>query len=302
MEAFLSEAGRVVLSASRRTDIPAFYMDWFMARLEAGFFSVTNSYNRQAHIIPAAPGQVAGVVFWSKDYGDFLARGFGPRLLDRGLGLFFHFTVNSSDPLLEPGVPPLEKRLAQFSALARIAPPKAISWRFDPVCHYSRDGGPTRDNLADFERIADAAAAAGVTRCVVSFMDFYPKIRKRLREHPGLVFSDPPKERKVEILRRLSERLAGRGMALSTCCENEAAESAGVSPGACVDHGLLEALFGAVMSHRSDAGQRKSQGCLCRESRDVGDYGLHPFFHRCLYCYASPAQARPASPKEPRRK
>jgi hypothetical protein len=253
---------------------------------------VTNPYSQKVHIIPARPGQAAGIVFWSKNYADFLAGDYGPRLLDMGLGLFFHFTVNSRDLLLEPNVPPLSERLRQFGKLSFIAGNRGVVWRFDPICHYSIKNGPVVNNLGDFDSIADAAAEAGVSRCVISFMDFYPKIKKRLLRHPGLVLIEPECSLKKEILGDLETRLAARGMGLFTCCEKETAEASGKASGACVDHALLESLWGKRLSRAPDKGQRRALGCLCQASRDVGNYGINVCGHDCLYCYANPGSGK----------
>lgn len=263
-----------------------------MERMKAGFFSVTNPYNRKTHIIPVPPGQVAGIVFWSKNYRPFLDGGYGPRLLDMGLGLYFHFTVNSFDPLFEPNLPPFESRLEQFGELAALAGKGAVNWRFDPICHYTTNGGPVLDNLGDFDAIAEAASEAGVGRCTTSFLDHYPKVMKRVSGVPGLGLVSPGGAEKALLLKDLQERSKNRGIELFCCCETETAALAGVPSGACIDHGLLERLWKVKLSGRADTGQRRQAGCGCHESRDVGDYGLQPCPHGCLYCYANPVRGK----------
>lgn len=291
METSLSNGaqGRIVLSASRRTDIPAFFMAWFMERIKAGFFSVTNPYNRKTHIIPALPGQVAGIVFWSKNYAPFLKGGYGSKLIDMGFRLFFHFTVNSENSLLEPNLPPLSERLSQFGELTWLAGKDAVVWRFDPICHYTINGGPLLDNLGDFDAIAKACAQAGIGRCVTSFMDHYPKIKKRVGRFDGLALIEPAQAARVEILKDLDRRANSMGIGLFTCCEPESAIAAGVGQGACLDHGLLEKAWSERLSGASDTGQRREKGCLCQKSADVGDYSIHRCPHGCLYCYANPS-------------
>ncbi|MFP4475361.1 MAG: DUF1848 family protein [Desulfatibacillaceae bacterium] len=282
-----------MISASRRTDVPAFYMDWFMSGLDAGRFHVENPFSGKLYMVPADPGSVHGIVFWSKDYGPFLAGGYARELQRRGYGLGFQFTVNPEDRLLEPRVPPLAGRLSQMAELCRVVPPGAVTWRFDPVCHFVRDGtvGTNLDGLA---RIADAAAEAGITRCTTSFLDLYKKVLRRAARVPGFSFTDPSTEQKAEILRRMAASLAKRGIALAACCEREVVEllpdDAGVEQGACVFHPLLEKLYGPGLSHRRDKGQRVAAGCGCHESRDVGSYRHQPCLHDCLFCYANPGR------------
>jgi hypothetical protein len=295
-----------VISASRRTDIPAFYMDWFMDRIDRGYFEVVNPYNRRVTVVPATPDHVHSIVFWSKDFGHFLSGGYGKRLERRGYHLFFNFTLNAASRRLEPRVPPLERRLVQLEALSKQFGPASIHWRFDPVCFYRIGDGPVRDSTRGFTEITEVAARCGVKRCITSFMDLYPKVRKRAERFSAFSFVDPPIDRKIAVLSRMVRALSETGIRLHTCCEKSVLEGmdpeAGVSAGACIPGELLLALFGGRLSLRRDTGQRRSQGCGCRISTDIGVYHLHPCFHNCLFCYANPAvggpQAAPSRGRE----
>jgi hypothetical protein len=281
-----------ILSASRRTDIPAFYLEWFLDGIRRGSFEAENPFNLQRRTVPATPAEVHSIVFWSKDYGPFLAARADERLARRGYRLFFHFTLNSADRRLEPHVPPLERRLAQLRELARRTGAAAVTWRFDPICFYTDADGRPGDNLGDAARIADAAAAAGVTRCITSVMDDYAKIRRRTGGKPGLRFHSPPEEAQAAVLARLADLLAARGIALATCCEKrlQAHLPAGtdVAAAACIEGLRLAALTGRPVAAGRDRGQRAAAGCRCTTSVDIGSYRLHPCRHDCLYCYANP--------------
>ncbi len=287
----MTAANRIVLSASRRTDIPAFYLDWFMEGIRRGVFEVIQPYNRRRIQVPATPEQVHTIVLWSKDFGPFLHRRIGEELLRRGFHLFFNFTVNSRDRILEPNVPPLADRLNQLCELARRFSPEAIHWRFDPLCRYRTADGRLQDNRHDFERIADAAATAGIHRCITSFVDLYAKVVRRA-QRAAIRFEDPPMNEKVSIIEAMSASLAQRKMALETCCEAELLANlppdSKVAAGACVPGDRFMALFGGQVSLRHDAGQRRRAGCRCRVSVDIGSYDLHPCRHDCLFCYARP--------------
>jgi hypothetical protein len=284
---------KTVLSASRRTDIPAFYMDWFVSSLDQGEFTVPNPFSGKESVVPATPDRVHSIVFWSKNYGPFLKAGHAAALRKRGYGLAFQFTVNTHDTLLEPGVPPLSVRLAQLDGLARAVSPEAVTWRFDPICHYTRDRAPG-DNLGDFLRIADAAAKAGIIRCATSFLDLYKKTLRRAGRVAGFAFYDPPPERKRELLGWMEKELKDRGISLSLCCEGGLLQSlpqgSAIAPASCVSHALLERLYGPGLSHQADKGQRAAEGCGCKTSRDIGSYRGQPCRHGCLYCYANPGR------------
>jgi len=287
---------QIILSASRRTDIPAFYMPWFMAGITQGRFEVLNPYNRIISNVPAGVDQVHSIVFWSKNFGPFLKGGYGEDLAARGYRLFFNFTVNTADRLLEPRVPSLPDRLEQMAQLCRRFGPQVVNWRFDPICFYTTAQNGRADNLNDFELIAGAAARMGIRRCVTSFMDDYAKIRRRTAVIPGFRFTDPPLAQKVSICLRMARTLATCDIGLQTCCEKEVLAAlpagSGIEKGRCIPADLLMALFGGRISLKKDTGQRVLAGCGCHASRDIGSYAWHPCPHDCLFCYANPVGDR----------
>lgn len=283
-----------VISASRRTDIPAFYMDWFMENMDRGYFDVENPYNRKRFRVTVNPQNTHTLVFWSKNFGPFLRGGYGEALKDQGYHLFFNFTVNSSEPLLEPHVPGMDDKLAQLRELARRFDPRAVSWRFDPICHFRDARGQLKDNLSDFSLIAGEAAKAGITRCITSFVDLYPKVTSRTPSGSPLVFTDISLEKKTDIIRLIAARLSLLGIRLELCCEKDLlARVPLVSPvrgASCIPNDDLIRLYGEGISRARDKGQRAAKGCGCGVSRDIGSYRLQPCFHNCLFCYANPAR------------
>ena len=286
---------KIIISASRRTDIPAFYMPWFMGQIRRGFFEVTNPFNQRVSCVPATPDRVHTIVFWSKNFGPFLEKNYGEQLLKQGYHLFFNFTINSDCTQLEPNVPPLRKRLGQLERLCQRFGPDTINWRFDPLCFFKTGVGPIQDNLHNFFGIAEKAAECGVVRCITSFMDHYPKIRRRVSTRPGFVFIDPPLERKIKIVHGMEKELAARNIHLSLCCEKDLLQAifhnSSVSASACIPGNLIRKLFGGRLSLKKDTGQRVKAGCGCTLSSDIGSYRLQPCYHNCLFCYANPASA-----------
>jgi hypothetical protein len=284
---------KIVISASRRTDIPAFYMPWFMAQVERGFFEVVNPFNRQVSMVAATPNRVHTFVFWSKNFGPFLDGGFGETLQRKGYHLFFNFTVNSAEPLLEPRVPPLEARLEQLQELCSRFGARTINWRFDPICFYTVGAGAIENNLADFSRIAVVAARCGVQRCITSFMDDYAKIRRRIAAKTGFSFLYPDPADRREIVLKMAGELVEKRMALFLCCEKDLLDSlpagSGIRGSSCIPNDFLVELYGGSLSFKKDSGQRVTSGCGCKVSVDVGSYQSQPCHHRCLFCYANPA-------------
>lgn len=290
----MKHSNQIVISASRRTDIPAFYMDWFMEQIKKGVFEVTNPYNRRKFIVPATPDSVHTIVFWSKNFAPFLKGKFGQTLLAMGYNLFFNFTINSDIPLLEPRVPSLKQRLDQLRDLSRNYDSKTINWRFDPICFFKFEEKIIKDNLHDFSRIATWASQCGVTRCITSFMDHYTKIKKRTKSIPGFSFIDPILSEKTEILLKMEKKLSEKKIDLYTCCEKEVLNAlpsgSNIRKGSCIPNDLFVKIFGGDLSFKRDTGQRSSKGCGCMISVDIGSYHLHPCYHNCLFCYANPTQ------------
>ncbi len=273
-----------------------------MKCINDGYFIVTNPYNGRSAKVDVCPELVHSIVFWSKNYDRFIESRAGELLEKSGFNLYFNFTVNSQNKLLEPGIPMLDKRLDQIKKLAKVFGPEKIAWRFDPVCFF-RAGSDTdiSTNLSDFELIAHTASDSGITKCVTSFFDNYAKIRKRLdfMKRKGLFdieFTDPSIEKKKQILLRMQDCLDKKGMSLYLCCEKHLLEELGpdtrIQANACIDGHLLKDLFGGAPDTAKDKGQRSKSGCCCTKSIDIGSYRDHPCFHNCLFCYASPAMDR----------
>ncbi len=284
---------QIVISASRRSDIPAFYMDWFFDQLAQGAFEVQNPFNQRIRRVAVSSQRVHTFAFWSKDFGHFLAANCGERLTADGYHLFFNFSLNSEEPLLEPKVPPLSERLYQMTTLCRRFGPESVNWRFDPICFFRVAGGPLRDNLKDFETIAEHAASCGIRRCITSFLDIYGKVQRRAKRLGQIVFEDIGLDQRVALIQKMSAKLSALDMALSVCCEKEVVAEVNddrvVVAASCIPNDLLMKLFGGKISLKSDRGQRAAAGCGCKLSVDIGSYGWHPCRHDCLFCYANPA-------------
>jgi hypothetical protein len=282
-----------VISASRRTDIPAFFMPWFMAGIDAGHFDVQNPYNRRTVIVPATPDRVHSIVFWSKNFGPFIDQGYAKTLVQRGYRLFFNFTLNSTQPVLEPSLPPIDKRLGQLARLVEVFGPACVQWRFDPICFFRERSGRMGDNLDQFEIIARYAAQLGLKTCITSFVDLYRKVLRRVKEHHDLELIDPPMAQKAATAMQLADQLTSLGMEMRLCSEKDLLAKLppylGVAASACIPNDRLAALYGPGISLAQDGGQRRAAGCMCGVSRDIGSYNLHPCRHNCLFCYANPA-------------
>ena len=279
-----------IISASRRTDIPAFYTPWFMERVRRGFFHRVNPFNaHQVKAISLKPDEVDAIVFWTKNPKPLLP--FLAELDDRGLDYYFQFTLNPYEKPFEPHLPPLGERLDNFRALARMIGPHRVIWRYDPLILSSI--APLEYHREMFGRVAGELAGA-TRRVMFSFLDFYGKAKSRLatlQRGEGIVIhdirGDGYREKRRELLKEMRICAADNGMEIYSCAEGEDLEEIGIKHGHCIDAGLVRELFGRSGKLAKDKYQRKE--CGCAESVDMGVYNSCPF--RCAYCYAN------ASPK-----
>ena len=270
----------MIISASRRTDIPAFYSDWFMERLDAGYVDVSNPFNpAQVRRVSLRPEDVDAIVFWSKDPRPLMAR--LRELASRGYKYYFQFTVNDY-PLFEPNVPPLSHRLETFRALSDSIGPDRVIWRYDPIIVSSAT--PREYHLERIDRIATALAGR-TNRLVISFLDFYAKTRRRLSQEAA-TFRDIARPEYREELLGMARDIKGvsdaNGLEVVSCAEVDLDE-AGIPHGACVDADLMRKLWGSQKPFTRVRNQRAR--CLCAVSVDIGAYNTCR--HGCVYCYAS---------------
>lgn len=269
---------KTIISASRRTDIPAFYLRWLSYHIERGSVSVRNPVFKQKHYtVSLQPEDVHSIVLWSKDFSTFLRS----RLArDDRYRWYFNFSLVAC-PEWEQAVPPLAMRLHQVDEICRRWSAQAVNWRFDPIVFW--DEG-RRHNLDSFLPIADHMAQHGVGRCTVSFVTWYKKVNRR-RQSQALCGHDPPLSQKLEIVAWMEAALRERDIQLASCCNDDLLAVEGVKQGQCVPGPLLEELAGERCTQARDGSQRP--GCGCTKSADIGSYEM-TCLHGCTYCYAKP--------------
>jgi len=268
---------RVIVSASYRTDIPAFYADWFMRRLAAGHCRVANPYGGSDYEVLLTPEAVDGFVFWTRNMRPLL-----PHLdaIRRVAPFVVQFTLTGYPRALESSVIGVEEGVAQLSELRDRFGPRAAVWRYDPVVFAA--GMDAETHCDGFARLARGLAGA-VDEVVLSVVTPYKKTRRNLdraaRRH-GFAWHDPPPEEKQELLSRLAAIGADRGMAPTLCSQPELLVP-GLGEARCVDARRLSDVAERPIAAR-ESGNRP--GCRCALSRDIGAYDTCP--HGCVYCYA----------------
>lgn len=269
----------MVISASRRTDIPAFYSRWFINRLRAGEVYVRNPFDRRrVSSVSLKREHVDFIHFWTKNPAPLIKR-LGEL---EGYDYCFHFTVNGYGPDTEPHVPALPRLLDTFRELSEKCPSGRVVWRYSPIV--IRPGFGTEEHLRNFELIASWLEGA-TRRCYISPLDEYSKIREITRRH-GIRRPAPVEEE--EIVSGIVRMAAAHGMSVYSCADTEGFSKYGVVPGRCLDPGIISR---DKTLYRKDPGQRAD--CLCCRSVDIGGYSSCP--HDCLYCYANRTTGTPAS-------
>jgi hypothetical protein len=274
-----------VISVSRRTDIPAFYTEWFMNRIRAGYARYKHPFGGKTYDVSLKSEDVIAFVFWSRNYSPLLS--YLPHLDQLGYGGYFHFTITDFGNPLEPHAPSTQKMIDVFKLLADRYSPRHVLWRFDPMILSNK----TPDNfiLEKFESLA--RQLSGYTeRCYTSFVDFYNKTERNLQilSKQGFHFYDPETEEKIALAGQLVDIGKTYDIRLYACCESELLAVPDVLQAHCVDALLIHELFPEKFRKLKKSPTRK--GCGCFASRDIGAYDT--CISGCVYCYANSSHQR----------
>lgn len=270
----------MIVSASRRTDLPAFYSEWFMNRIRAGSCLVPNPFNRaQVSRVSLAPEDVDVIVFWTRNPRPLLPH--LPELDARGHRYCFLVTLMANPREIDPGVPSFEAAVAAFSALSDRIGPERVVWRYDPV-FLTNISGPAF-HIETFGRIASALRGR-TKRSIVSVMHPYRKLRGRMAELAarGIDPIAPDENTLSSLMGSLAEISSENGMEIQSCADDRDLQRYGIQPGKCVDDALLWRAFGLKVDASKDPCQRRPCGCV--PSKDIGMYDSCLF--GCVYCYA----------------
>lgn len=312
----------VIISASRATDIPAFYSEWFINRLRKGYVKWVNPFNRKPQYISFSKARV--IVFWTKDAQPMI-----PLLeeVDRkGINYYFLFTLNDYEKEgFEPQLRSLDKRIETFKALSGKIGKDKVIWRFDPLM--LTDKISTEDLLDKVQKVGDQIAHY-TNKLVISFADIsiYRKVQNNLRQY-SINYREFTPEAMEKVAKGLNELNRNWGLEIATCSEDIDLGRYNIKKNKCIDDSLMIRLFSQdkelmdflgytggneseykemslldfiapndnamsegdrnSCSDRSkrlkDKGQRKSCGCIV--SKDIGQYDTCG--NRCIYCYAN---------------
>jgi len=261
----------MIISASRRTDIPAFYAEWLFRRLRAGYADTVNPFRpSQVTRVDLTPEHVDGLVLWSKNPAPLLP--FLPKLTACGFPFYLQFTVTPYEAALEPGVPPKSRVVDTFRRLSDRLGPQRLVWRYDPII-------VTATMTPSWHREHFAALCAQLApaccRCVISFVDPY--------RHSPRAYPAPDAAAMRAVVAGFAPVAAACRLPLFTCAEAIDLADYGIGHSACIDGDLLGTLAGRQLHLPRDRHQRPA--CRCAASVDLGRYGTCR--HGCTYCYAT---------------
>jgi len=274
----------MIISASRRTDIPAFYSQWFINRIKAGYCAVPNPFNYKAiSRISLSPEDVEIIVFWTRN----------PKPLFKSLNLlnqagfkyYFNYTLMDNPKLFDPTLTNLSHKLDAFKKLSDKIGPGKVVWRYDPIILSNII--PTKMHIKAYEKIAQSLR--GYTyHSIISFVDLYKKVKNRFRsEFKEDIRIDNVHEKPIDtytlLLSQLSQIAHDNTIEIYTCSEPFDLKPYGVKPGKCIDGNYIKKFFGIEVDDRKDPHQRKF--CGCAKSKDIGIYDTCLF--GCRYCYAT---------------
>ncbi|MCF7952766.1 MAG: DUF1848 domain-containing protein [Spirochaetales bacterium] len=268
----------MIVSVSRRTDIPAFYSDWFFRSLKLGSVTVQNPFNaRQKKTVSLLPSEVDCFVFWSKNPAPLLD---SIDALDPYM-TYLMMTVNGYGDQLEPRVPALSAQIDIFKRFADIWGPERVIWRYDPIIFTDTMTPAYHEDNYSFI----ASSLQGYTkRSIISFIDLYRSTRRRMEKQGFFMHQAEEKDAEAKALAPILAEIADqKDIRIQSCCEAKDLRPFGLPPGACIDGELIRKLKSpSEFSYKRDRNQRKH--CRCAASTDIGWY--RSCSHGCLYCYA----------------
>lgn len=265
----------MILSVSRRTDIPNYYSEWFYNRIKEGFLCVRNPMNyHQISEIKITPDLVDCIVFWTKNPLPMIER------LDElnKYNYYFQFTLTGYAKDIEMNLPNKKTSMIPiFQELSRKIGKQKVIWRYDPIFFSERY---TVDyHLKAFESIAKALN--GYTeKCVISFVDIYPKNKKNMNK---IAMYDLDEEALKNFAKELWRIADENHMEIGSCAEKIDLGECGIVHNSCIDKELIEKIIGCRLKAKKDKNQRIECGCI--ESVEIGAYNTCK--NGCVYCYAN---------------
>ena len=262
----------MIINTGQRTDIPAFYSEWFSNRLREGFVCVRNPYNpNQVSRYRLDPSVVDAICFCSKNPSPMFAH----MDLLKGYGQLWFMTITPYGRDIEPNVPDKHRLLEDFRRLSDMVGKNAVVWRYDPI--FISDKYSMSYHLRAFEKMSSVLDGYTDT-VVISFIDLFPKVRRNFPEAMEVT----PGQR-LELGKAIIDMAAAHGMTVKPCAEGNDLEAFGADCRGCTLISDYEKAIGKRLNVPKLKGARES--CACYLACDIGAYNTCR--HLCRYCYAN---------------
>jgi hypothetical protein len=275
---------KTVISASRRTDIPAFYLKWFMEKIQQGSVTVQNPFYRD-HYYHAnlKPDAVDWIVFWSRNYAKLLKH----YQFFASYKLFFHFTIISHHPYLEKYALEIRQALAQTERLVSLYGAERVIWRYDPIVIWQeQDAYVANYNEKQFNQLCREFGQLGINKCYFSIVSPYVKFIRRFNgKYPQLNLISHVSAKQEHVVSRMKAVSSNYGIRLYSCC-NDTLVDGEILKGSCISGSLLNKFSGVKKVSEARVPTRKD--CGCTRAIDIGNYRQQPCHFGCIYCYANP--------------
>jgi hypothetical protein len=266
----------MIFSASRRTDIPAFYGEWMLNRLRAGEVVLRNPMNRrQVSVIQFTPANIDAIVFWTKNPAPFIK--YLPEIDSLGYSYYFQFTITPYQDDIEKNIDKTEI-IETFIGLSNTIGKEKVIWRYDPI--FINDKYSMDYHIEHFEKIADQIHAY-TEKCVISFVDQYSFLDDNFKKSRIKTMTDEQKHVFARNIGTISSRYSPK-LEIATCCEEIDPDTYGFRHNSCIDGELIARINKQFRGAKKDPSQRR--GCGCVTSRDIGVYNTCR--NGCVYCYA----------------
>jgi hypothetical protein len=266
----------MIISASRRTDIPALYSEWFFNRISEGFVVTKNPFNaKQLTKLHLSPDVVDAIVFWTKNAAPMIDR-IGD-LKQRGFCYYFQFTLTPYEKDVEPGLPDKRAVIETFRRLSDKIGRERVIWRYDPIFLSNRYSMAWHENqFAEYAKILKGYTE----KVVISFLDMDYNNTKKI-ENSGI--RDASVMEKNQLAKMIADIAGDAKLKVATCAEDIDLDNFGIEHGRCIDGDLIGRLCGTPLDVKKDKYQRDICGCVA--STDIGVYNTCN--HACVYCYAN---------------
>lgn len=270
----------MIISASRRTDIPAYYSEWFFNRIKEGFVLVRNPMNfRQISKINLSSKVVDAIVFWTKNPAPMIDR------LDelKDYKYYFQFTLNPYGKDIEYNVPSKSQSIIPtFIELSKKIGKDKVIWRYDPIFINKKY---TVDYHVKYFKLLMSRLYNYTEKCTISFLDYYKSIEKNISKQNII---SPSANQQIEIAEKFSEIAEEYGVIIDTCAENSDFDKYNIKHASCIDKERIEKICGYKLKLNKDKNQREA--CTCVESVDIGMYNTCK--NACVYCYANHSEIK----------